>query len=603
MQIDRKLPYNKKDINPASKRIIRHHFYIYGIGLWEELVSESNLRHEEFGDQYPEYAAANEPLKKKHKLKWLTGKLAAAAKMAILAAALAAGMILSMDLRIESVLDALGQTTATVDTQVIAQKRADRLRRIAYTLQRVRDGHILLRADLAGEKDSLQFDNLTPNTRYQIAYTTMDEQGMEEFVGRFQFVTLDEENKPGNGRGPRSGTGAGEQGDEPDEQLPAPIPMPMVNSLKITTSSLPIGYERTKYAQVIGAEYTGADGLRFSAAGLPSGLSMGTSGIITGTPALGTAGTYPVTVQATDGTIEDTRTYALSILATTEPLLIVTEDLPSTQLGFQYKSLIETNRASSKGLKFSASGLPSGLDIDPDTGDIFGKVAINTRVGTHNVLFSATDGILMTQKTIGIYVGWNNEDLKILSFIGGVDNTEDTFAYRIEANDAKDVKVSYSYVSSDETQVYASAAPPDRISDSFPFGSHDRIGDVVLHVRYTLGEKSMHKQAVVSMESFGRVDGFTYAMAGENGAYAVPTGSSGLPLCLMSIHIVRSLQECQGNYGGKVITSGQEIQVPLQGPTAATGTMYTVKFATLVFTNHVDGTKTYITDKLGFATP
>jgi autotransporter-associated beta strand protein len=73
-------------------------------------------------------------------------------------------------------------------------------------------------------------------------------------------------------------------------------------ALGITTSSLPNGNEIMEYSQPI-ATTGGTAPLTFlvSAGVLPAGLSLdGSTGVVSGTPAVGSAGSYPFTVQVTD---------------------------------------------------------------------------------------------------------------------------------------------------------------------------------------------------------------------------------------------------------------------------------------------------------------
>lgn len=71
-------------------------------------------------------------------------------------------------------------------------------------------------------------------------------------------------------------------------------------TLLITTSTLPDATVGTAYSATIAAT-GGSTPYIYSASGLPTGLSINnTSGVITGTPAAGSEGTAPVTIQVTD---------------------------------------------------------------------------------------------------------------------------------------------------------------------------------------------------------------------------------------------------------------------------------------------------------------
>jgi hypothetical protein len=70
--------------------------------------------------------------------------------------------------------------------------------------------------------------------------------------------------------------------------------------LAITSTSLPAGSTGVAYGPASVAVSGGTPPVTFSATGLPSGLSMDSTGAVSGTPAAGTAGTASVVVTATD---------------------------------------------------------------------------------------------------------------------------------------------------------------------------------------------------------------------------------------------------------------------------------------------------------------
>jgi serine/threonine-protein kinase len=86
-------------------------------------------------------------------------------------------------------------------------------------------------------------------------------------------------------------------------------------ALRITTASLPSGAERSAYSATVVA--TGGTGtIMYTASGLPTGLSMSSTGTISGTP--GAEGSFAVVVTATAGTTTSA-SYALVITGVTPP--------------------------------------------------------------------------------------------------------------------------------------------------------------------------------------------------------------------------------------------------------------------------------------------
>ena len=134
--------------------------------------------------------------------------------------------------------------------------------------------------------------------------------------------------------------------------------------LTITTSSLPPGAVGAAYSQGLNATggsppYTWA----VSLGALPSGLSMGTTGTISGTPdALGVSS---FTAKVTDSAgVQTTETLSLEILASS--LQITTSSLPQSTVGATYTQTLSASGGTPPFSWSVASGLlPPGLAVDP----------------------------------------------------------------------------------------------------------------------------------------------------------------------------------------------------------------------------------------------
>jgi subtilase family serine protease len=132
------------------------------------------------------------------------------------------------------------------------------------------------------------------------------------------------------------------------------------------------------------ASDTGGQTLTFSATGLPAGLSISSSGVISGTPTAAGSGTATVNVQDTSGSTGST-TFSYTVV----PLVTVTS--PGAQTWTQGSTIsslaIQASDSSSEQLTFSATGLPAGLSIS-SSGVITGKP---TSSGTGSITVTAQD--------------------------------------------------------------------------------------------------------------------------------------------------------------------------------------------------------------------
>ncbi len=138
--------------------------------------------------------------------------------------------------------------------------------------------------------------------------------------------------------------------------------------------------------------------LVFGAIGLPAGLKVSkTTGDITGTVALGSAGTFTVTILAGDGTYSSSQTFTINVggQITIAPIA----DQPNYELDTVSLSVSATD-SSSGTMTYSAVGLPAGLSINTSTGAITGTISVNASAnGPYNVTVTASDGTYSASQT------------------------------------------------------------------------------------------------------------------------------------------------------------------------------------------------------------
>lgn len=157
----------------------------------------------------------------------------------------------------------------------------------------------------------------------------------------------------------------------------------------LPTVALPGGFDEESYATSVGDDkatqsiaYTVTDGA------LPGGLVLDqATGRITGTPTQ--AGTYTVTVRATNAKGQDTREYTISVgEARVAPSLPVAP-LAGATVGEAYTGSVEAEGTRPITYAVTRGELPAGLTLDPQTGAITGTPA---KDGTVSFVVTATSG-------------------------------------------------------------------------------------------------------------------------------------------------------------------------------------------------------------------
>ncbi|WP_344659926.1 putative Ig domain-containing protein [Catenulispora subtropica] len=138
----------------------------------------------------------------------------------------------------------------------------------------------------------------------------------------------------------------------------------------------------------ISATDSSGKALTYSATGLPAGLAISSSGLITGTPTA--TGTSTVTVTASSGTASGSTTFTWTVAPQASET--VTVNNPGNQSSVRNKPVtglqISATDSAGKVLTYSATGLPAGLAIS-SSGLISGTP---TTAGSTTVTVTASSG-------------------------------------------------------------------------------------------------------------------------------------------------------------------------------------------------------------------
>ena len=139
--------------------------------------------------------------------------------------------------------------------------------------------------------------------------------------------------------------------------------------------------------QITATDSASGQTLTYSATGLPPGLSISSSGLISGTPT--TAGTYSVTVTATDTTgASGSAAFTITVSPAANTVTVTNPGSQAMTVGAAASlQITATDSASGQTLTYSATGLPPGLSIS-SSGLISGTP---TTAGTYSVTVTATD--------------------------------------------------------------------------------------------------------------------------------------------------------------------------------------------------------------------
>lgn len=170
-------------------------------------------------------------------------------------------------------------------------------------------------------------------------------------------------------------------------------------------AALPGAAELVPYGPVNFTAAGGAGGYFWSAAGLPAGLAMAATGALSGTPAVGSHGSYPARFTVADASGSTAAvSFTLAVAAKAASVLAIgcTPATGPVQAGVAYSASC-TASGGTPPYSFSLSGgLPAGLSFDPQSGAVSGVPAA---AGTFSYAIQAVDSGSPAQTASQSYAG------------------------------------------------------------------------------------------------------------------------------------------------------------------------------------------------------
>lgn len=154
----------------------------------------------------------------------------------------------------------------------------------------------------------------------------------------------------------------------------------------ITTTTLAALSQGAPFSQQLAATGTAPITYTVSAGTLPAGLTLSSSGLLSGTPT--GAGTYAFTVQGTNGAGSDTQAYTGTVSGSAVAPVITTTSLNTLSVGSAFSQTLAATGSNPKTWSVSAGTLPAGMTLNPSTGVLSGTP---TTAGAYSFTVQATN--------------------------------------------------------------------------------------------------------------------------------------------------------------------------------------------------------------------
>jgi len=166
----------------------------------------------------------------------------------------------------------------------------------------------------------------------------------------------------------------------------------------ITTTTLPGGVTGTAYSAQLAATGTTPITWSLESGNLPTGFTLSTTGLISGTPSA--IGTFTFTVKATNSVGNNTKSLSIAITAAPVAPTITTTTLPAGRTGTAYSAQLEATGTAPITWSLESGSLPNGLSLS-GAGLISGTP---TAAGTSNFTVKATNSAGSATKALSIIV-------------------------------------------------------------------------------------------------------------------------------------------------------------------------------------------------------
>ncbi|MDO8636698.1 MAG: Ig domain-containing protein, partial [Dehalococcoidia bacterium] len=148
------------------------------------------------------------------------------------------------------------------------------------------------------------------------------------------------------------------------------------------------------------------------------------TGVISGTLPYTAAGSYNVTVTASDGTLSGNTDFTWAVANTNRAPTVTNPGNQTSTEGGSVSLQVVASDPDGDTLTYSATGLPSGLSISATTGLISGTLAAGS-AGSYSVTVSTSDGTLSDSKTFTWQVNGTGAGFQLGRFVAF--STENTW--------------------------------------------------------------------------------------------------------------------------------------------------------------------------------
>ncbi|MBN4055271.1 tandem-95 repeat protein, partial [bacterium AH-315-K03] len=241
----------------------------------------------------------------------------------------------------------------------------------------------------------------------------------------------------------------------------------------IISSAITSAQENTLYNYDVNASDADGDTLTFSLSTSPSGMSIDApSGLINWTPTYEQSGSHAVTVMVSDGELNTTQNFSITVSDTNRLPTITSTAVSNAQENTTYIYNVEAIDIDADTLNYLLTTFPVGMSIESTTGVINWQPDYSS-AGDHSVTITVNDGQGGSDQQTFILTVTNSNQAPVADNLSVTGNEDQNITILLSGSDADSDPLTYQIISQPQYGLLSGTAPTLTYTQNSDFNGSD----------------------------------------------------------------------------------------------------------------------------------
>ena len=279
-----------------------------------------------------------------------------------------------------------------------------------------------------------------------------------------------------------------------------------------TSSPILDGAENTPYLYAVSVEDADGDAVSLALIQAPAGMSLNSENQLVWIPSFEQAGSYTVTVNASDTVDVSSQSFTLTISNTNQAPIFTSTPIATGAENQAYSYTLAATDADGQTLTYSLATAPTGMTLN---GDQLSWTPTYEEAGDYPVTVTVTDGEATVEQSFTLAVANTNRAPEFTSVPETAGAENQAYSYTLAATDADAQALTYALTTA-STGMSLTAGQLNWTPD------YEQAGDHAVTVTVTDGEATVEQSFTVTVANTNRAPEFTsvpVTAGAENQAY------------------------------------------------------------------------------------